>query len=100
MIKYIKNKVNNYINKLVDNKIESHVGKRHQKSENYYTLMDKAIYNIWNSSFSANEKEGSTGLFKRIEKLEEKVDALEKLLKIKYVHEEKKFSGYKKTNKK
>ena len=99
MIKYIKIKVNSYINKLIDSKIENYIGKEHKESKSFSSIFDRVFYGVWSDSFP-EEKDGSTGLFKRIEKLEEKVYALEKLLKVKYVNEEKKFSGYKKTNKK
>jgi len=73
MKKYLKNKIIEII--------EEFVGKK-----------KITYYDFWSGSLK--DKSIGTGIFKNIDKLEDKVEALEEFLNIEYKVEEKKFSGY------
>jgi hypothetical protein len=94
-MKFIKN----WVEKIVVEKISEVVGKKPKYSNSYFGLINRMLLQTITGSTSCDDEKEGTGIFRDIDRLEDKVAALEKHLGIAYKEETKEFKGYKSVKK-
>jgi len=94
MFKKLKYKFDRYINKIVSEIIEENVGKKVNKDRNIYDLWSESVNRIFMYQWGEQE-ETSTGIYARLEKLEEHLSSLEKHLGVEFYKDKKEVTGFK-----
>jgi len=95
MFKKLKYKFDKYIVKIVSEIIEERVGKKVVRNRNFYDLWSESINRIFLDQYSDSEEEKSTGIYARMERLEEHLSSLEKHLGVEFYKDKKEVSGFK-----
>lgn len=84
-----------YIEKVVTSIIEDFIGKKPKQNSYNYMMAWADSFSLYFGGGKEEDESKGTGLFKKLSVLEDKIDAIEKFLKIEYKVEEEKFEGYK-----